>query len=116
MTADFVLTLPDAIAIAAVSLPIGASFIFGLWHFIPRRIPLIPHNICEDCTKVLKAPCTEHKYFTEEIASLKLSVEVSNRAIYTKLDTVSNELSRLCGYIEGKEGFHHDDATKNRKV
>lgn len=106
MTADFVLSLPDAIAIAAISIPVGAAIIMGMWKFIPSKATY-PQGPCPIVKTAL--PCADHKHLTEEITSLKLSVEISNRAIYGKLDTVSNELARLCGYIEGQEKYRHDN-------
>jgi hypothetical protein len=106
MVADLVLTLPEAIAIASISIPVGAAMTMGMWKFIPSKTrghdgpcPLNKPPI----------PCSDHKHLIEDILLLKQSVEISNRAIYGKLDTVSNELARLCGYIEGQEKYRHDN-------
>lgn len=109
MTADFVLTLPDAIAIAAISIPVGAAIIVAMWKFMPAKQSIRHSGPCPISLPAI--PCADHKHLTEEITSLKLSVEISNRAIYGKLDTVSNELARLCGYIEGQEKYRHDGMT-----
>jgi hypothetical protein len=93
------LTLPDAIVLFPAVLSVGGVLFVGVLRYIPSKAHVCPNEVC-----------SEHKHFAETIVSLKQSVEVSNRAIYGKLDTVSNELARLCGYIEGKEN-RNDDAS-----
>lgn len=109
MDANFVLSLPDAIAIASISIPVGAAAVMGMWKLIPNKHVRYGEGPCPALPLKTPLPCADHKHITEEMTALKQSVEISNRAIYGKLDTVSNELARLCGYIEGQEKYRHDN-------
>ncbi|HPS94152.1 MAG TPA: hypothetical protein PK600_06810 [Deltaproteobacteria bacterium] len=89
------------LTILGLSVPFGAAIL----KFVPAYMPGEKETAKPStaATEMMPRQCPDHRHLVKAIGEIKRDQKENSDSLHEKLNKVANDVSKLCGYIEGKD-------------
>jgi len=88
------------LTILGLSVPFGAAIL----KFVPAYVPGGKETSRQEPAAVAMTSrqCPDHRHLVKAIEEIKRDQKENSNSLHEKLNHVATDVSRLCGYLEGK--------------